>query len=136
MPNVQIEVSELHLHAYEIIARSHGMSRRAYMGEFLEKSAERVPGLMDKARSEMFNEPIKQDGEQDIRPFKKEGIKEPVEELYRWRFSYLDSTRGFIEGIGPSSGRAFMNATGRDTYIDSKDYEAEFRAPEMMGKVR
>lgn len=134
MPNVQLDIEQKYCAAYDIIARSHGMSRRSYMTKFLEESAEKVPGLMEKAVKEMYNEPIEPDGFQEVRQYRSPKEVPIEEELHTYRFAYLDPTRGFIEGKGTSAGKALANAMGlsEGEHYDPNKYHEEFRAPQRM----
>ncbi len=132
---VQLDLDKKYCFAYDIIARSHEESRREYITRFLEEAAERVPGLMDRVQKEMFNEPIEQDDAQEVRPYRNSLLKpEPPEEVKRYRFSYLDESRGSIEGEGTSAGKALANALGLPPgkYMDPVKYHEEFRSPERL----
>lgn len=131
---VQVDLENRYCVAYDIIARSHGMSRRQYITEFLMRAAEKVPGLMDRVRADMSGEPIEQESDAEVRPYKNIlELPDPPQRMKRYRFTYRDESLGFVEGVGKSAGPALQDATGRKW--PWAEFEPTFLEPEFLGYV-
>jgi hypothetical protein len=135
---ILLEIEDIYGEAYNRIARSHGMSRRAFIAEHLREAADHVPGLIDQLKAEMTG-PIKlRTADVAIRPYQSPLIHNQEEPLKRYRFTYLDNKEreargeeGYIEGVGHNAGEAIEDATGHKWHPN--DYAKEFRSPQTVG---
>lgn len=124
----QVELDEVYTECYNVIARSHKMSRREYIAEFLIESANKVPGLVDKIRKEMSNG-IQQDGNINLGTPRNILLEMPEERTKRYRFTRRD-TGEILEGEGTSAGPALTQATGKVWMHE--EFIKEFLDPQVI----
>jgi len=126
---VQLDLDERHCIAYDIIARSHRKSRRQYITDMLIEAAEKVPGLMDKVKSEMYGGTIDQSVEVSFGTPK--NVLLDSKPIRKKKYRFVKFTGEVFEGVGEVVGDALLAATGRR--YTAEEYEEEFRTPEFLG---